>query len=128
MIAMIIIAVFYLYVENNDIELTVDDLSIELSDDLEKTNTQYYNKQIKLSGKVKTYYSFENQPNLLELKTKDEGIKILCSIPSAETDSLAKTLTLNTPVVVEGKYKGINKNTYPKEVHIEIKDIKLENK
>ena len=82
MIAMILIAVLYLFVDQKNIYTTADELASAYQKDIKKADVYFLNKKIELSGKVKSYLFFDNQPNLIELKTKSSKIKIYCSFLS----------------------------------------------
>jgi len=125
MIAMILIAVLYLYVEQKYIYITADELAAAYQENYEKAAEKFLNKELELSGKVKSYYLFENQPNLLELKTENNKIKIYCSFLSSKDDSVAATLTNAAPVIITGIFKGSNNQESPENIYIEVSNISI---
>ena len=126
MIAMILIAVLYLYVEQIDIYITVDELAAAYQENSEKAAEIFLNKELELSGKVKSYYLFENQSNLLELKTENNEIKIYCSFLSLKDDSIAGTLTYAAPVTINGILKGNKDHSSPDDIYIEVSNISID--
>ncbi len=126
MIAMILIAVLYLYVEQKNIYTTADELAAAYQENTGKADDKFLNKKLELSGEVKSYYSFENQPNLLELKTEDSKIKIYCSFLSSKDDSIAGTLTNATPVIISGTFKGNKNQDSPEDIYIEVSNISID--
>ena len=91
MIALMLIAVFYLYVDQKYISITASELAAAYQVNSKKADDKFLNKKLELSGDVKSYYFLENQPNLLELKTDNNQIKIFCSFLSSKDDSIAAT-------------------------------------
>jgi len=123
MIAMILIAVFYLYVEQKNIFISADELAAAYQTNTENADDKFLNRKMELSGEVKSYYSFENQPNLLELKTKNSDIKIYCSFLSPKDDSLAGTLTYSTLVIISGTFRGKKNQGLPGDIYIEVSKL-----
>ncbi len=126
MIALILIAVLYIYVEQKNICITAVKLAAAYQEDAEKADDKFLNKKLELSGEVKSYYSFENQPSLLELKTDNSKIKIFCSFLSSKDDSIAGTLTYATPVIISGTFKGKKNQDSPSNIYIEVSNISIE--
>ena len=126
MIAMILIAVIYLYVEQKNIYITADELAAAYQENSEKADDKFLNSKLELSGKVKSYYLFENQSNLLELKTENSKIKIYCSFLSPKDDSIAATLTNASPVIITGILKGSNNQESPENIYIEASNISID--
>jgi hypothetical protein len=126
MIAMILIAVFYLYVEQKNIYITADELAAAYQEKTGKADDKFLNNKLELSGKVKSYYLFENQPNLLELKTENSKIKIYCSFLSSKDDSIAGTLTYAAPVIITGIFKGNKDHSSPDDIYIEVSNISID--
>jgi len=126
MIAMILIAVFYLYVEQKNIHITADELADAYQENTEKADEKFLNKKLELSGKVKSYYLFEDQPNLLELKTENNKIKIYCSSLSLKDDSVAGTLTFATPVIISGTLKVNNNEDSARNIYIKVSNISID--
>ena len=126
MIAMILIAVLYLYVEQKNIYITADELAAAYQENFKKADEKFLNKKLELSGEVKSYYLFETQPNLLELKTENSKIKIYCSFISLKDDSVAGTLTYAAPVIISGIFKGIKNQESPENIYIEVSNISID--
>jgi len=126
MIAMILFAMFYLYVEQKIIYITADELAAAYKENTEKADEKFLNNKLELSGVVKSYYLFENQPNLLELKIENSKIKIFCSFLSAKDDSVAGTLTYATPVIISGIFIGNKNEDSPANIFIEVNNISID--
>ncbi len=126
MIAMILITVLYIYVEQKNIYITAEELAAAYQENTEKADDKFLNKKLELSGKVKSYYSFENQSNLLELKTENSKIKIFCFFLSPKDDSLAGTLTFSTQIIISGIFKGKKNQDSPEDIYIEVSNISID--
>jgi hypothetical protein len=126
MIALILIAVLYIYVEQKNIYITGVELAAAYQEDAEKADDKFLNKKLELSGEVKSYYSFEHQPSLLELKTDNSKIKIFCSFLSSKDDSIAGTLTYATLVIISGTFKGKKNQDSPSNIYIEVSNISID--
>ncbi len=125
MIAMILIAIIFIYVDKKNIRLTADELSSELLTDFEVANKKYLDKKLELYGKVKSYYSFQDKPNLLELETGNSKVKIFCSFLSSKDDSVAATLTYAAPVILSGTFQGNKNQDSPENIYIEASNISI---
>ncbi|MBT8385978.1 MAG: hypothetical protein KJO12_01075 [Ignavibacteria bacterium] len=123
MIAMILIAVLYLFVNQKNIYATADQLANAYQKNTKKADEKFLNKKLELSGQVKSFISSDDQPNILELKTKSSKIKIFCSFLSPKDDSLAGTLTYAAPVIISGTFKGIKNQDSPENIYIEVINI-----
>jgi len=126
MIAMILIAVLYLYVDQKNIYISANELAAAYQENTAKADSKFLNQKPELSGKVKSYNSFENQPNLLELKTENSKIKIFCFFFSSKDDSLAGTLTYATPVIISGIFKGNINQDSQEAIYIEVSNISID--
>ena len=123
MIAMILIAVLYLFVDQKNIYVTVDELAIAYQKNTKNADEKFLNKKLGLSGEVKSFISSDNRPNLLELRTENSKMKIYCIFLSPKDDSLAGTLTYAAPVIISGICKGIKNQDLPEEIYIEVSNI-----
>ena len=126
MIALILFAVLYLYVDRKNIHVSVNQLASAYQESVTQADRKFLKKKLELSGKVKSYYSFEEQPNLLELITEKSEIKVYCSFLSQKDDSLASTLTFATPVVISGTFKGIKNPDSPNHIYFEGSNLNIE--
>jgi hypothetical protein len=126
MIALLLIAVLYLYVDQKNIYITANKIAAAYQEHTEKADDKFLNKKLELSGKVKSYYFFEDQPNLLELKTKNSKIKIYCSFLSSKDDSFAATLTNAAPVIITGIFKGSKNQNSPEDMYIEVSNLSID--
>lgn len=125
MIAMILIAVLYLYVDQKNIYISANELAVAYQENTAKADDKFLNQKMELSGEVKSYNSFENQPNLLELKTENSKIKIFGFFLSSKDDSLAGTLTYDTPVIISGIFKGNYNQNSQEDIYIEASNISI---
>jgi hypothetical protein len=125
MIALILIAVFYFYVGQKDIYITADELADTYLSNTEQADNKFLNKKMELAGEVKSYYAFKDQPNLLELKIENKGIRIYSLFSTQKDDSLASTLTISTPVIVSGICTGIKNQGSMEGVYIEAGSISV---
>jgi hypothetical protein len=126
MIALILIAVLYLYVDQKNIYITAKELSAAYQENSKEADSKFLNKNLELYGEVKSYISFEDEPNLLELKTRNSKIKIFCSLHSPNNDSIAAALTNAAPIIISGTVKGIKNQDSSEDIYIDVSKITID--
>jgi hypothetical protein len=84
----------------------------------------FYTETRTVTISVRAFYKFENKHSLLEINSGDRDIKLFCIILTSEIEEKAIKLLTDTPVIVEGKCKGLAEGIFPNSIYIEVKSIK----
>ena len=127
MLLLILFVLFYIVLQDSSIKVSSEKLARSYSSDITEANKILLNKEIKLTGKVKSFFQFEGKNSLLELESGDDVLKIYCIIMNKETESRAESLTKGTTITIVGKCIGINPpsmNKFPNVIYIEAEQIK----
>jgi len=124
MVGLILLILFYVFIEQKNPEVTADDLINSYVSNPEKADKKFLNKEIELTGRVKSYYEFENEKSLLQLESGQNEITIYCVLMNKETNEKAKSLTTGTTVKVTGKCLGIRTIKFTNSIYIETYQIK----
>jgi len=127
MLLLLLFVLFYIFVEQKSITINAIELARNYSFDSKDADRNLLNKEIELTGKIKTYYEFEETDNLLELKTENDLTGVFIILKKKYLDEKAKSLTVNTEVTVYGKCLGLNpsgKEKFPNSIYIEAREIK----
>jgi hypothetical protein len=127
MLLLILFVLFYIVLQDSSIKVSSEKLARSYSSDITEANKILLNKEIKLTGKVKSFFQFEGKNSLLELESGDDVLKIYCIIMNKENESKAESLTKGTTITIVGKCIGINPpsmNKFPNAIYIEAEQIK----
>jgi hypothetical protein len=127
MLLLILFVLFHIFVEQKSIEISAVDLAQSYSSDCQNADKKFLNEDTELTGSVKTYYEFENQDNLLELKTDNDLPGIFIIIKNKVLEDQVKMITSGTKILVYGKCLGLNpsgKEKFPNSIYIEANEIK----
>jgi hypothetical protein len=124
MIALLLLAVFYLYVEQQSIKISAVQLAFEYEKNKTASDKNYLNKEITITGKAKAYYEFGNESNLLELNSGQAEIGVYCIIVNPADETFAQNLTRGTKVKTMGNCIGILDRKFPNSIYIEVSSIK----
>ena len=81
MIAMILIAVLYLFVDQKNIYVTVDELAIAYQNNTKKADEKFLNKKLELSGHVKSFISSDGPTKPSRIKNQKQQNQNLLFIP-----------------------------------------------
>ena len=127
MLLLILLVLFYIFVEQKSIKVSAAELVHSYCSNIREADKKYLNKEIELTGKIKTYYEFEKDNNLLELQSEDEFPGVFIILKSKNLEEEAKLLTANTAVKVYGKCLGIITSDtikFPESIYIEANELK----
>ena len=127
MLLLILFVLFYIFVEQKSIEISAVELAQSYISDSLNADKKFLNQEIDLTGSVKTYYEFENEDNLLELRTNNDLPGIFIIIKNKVLEDQVQMITSGTKILVYGKCLGLNpsgKEKFPNSIYIEAKEIK----
>lgn len=128
---MILLVLFYVFIEQKNVKVSADELVGSYQSNAKEADKIFLNKEIELRGKVKSYYEFENENNLLQVRIERSDINLYCIIMNKETDEKAKPLTSGTAFTAFGNCVGLwdsipsgKDSKFPHSIYIETEDIK----
>jgi hypothetical protein len=124
MLLLLLFVLFYVVLQDKTIKVSADELVKSYSTDIKKADKLYLNKEIELTGEVKSFLQFENEKSLLELETGNNEPQLFCLLMNQETEAKASSLTAGSAVTVFGKCSGIKDYKFPNSIYIEAERIK----
>jgi hypothetical protein len=124
MLLLILFVLFYVVLKDNILKLSADELISSYDLNINAANKKFLDKEIELTGEVKSFFQFEGEKSLLELRTTNDELKLYCILINRETEEKASTLTAGTNVSVFGKCLGIKDYKFPNSIYIEAERIK----
>jgi len=108
MLLLILLVLFYIVLQHKSIKITADELAAYYSLNQKNADEKFLNKDLELTGEVKSFYELENIKSILELKSENDSVKLYCIVMNKEAEEKARSLTTGTSVKVYGKCLGIN--------------------
>ena len=108
MLLLILFVLFYVVLQDKSLKVSSEEIVSSYEDNVVQADKKFLNKEINLTGKVKSFIQFEGEKSLLELESGNDSLKIYCIILNKEIESKAASLTKGTSVTVVGKCAGIN--------------------
>jgi hypothetical protein len=124
MLLLILFVLFYVVLQDKSLKVTSEGLINIYIADIKKADAKFLNIEIELSGKVKSFFQFEQEKSLLELETENSELQLFCLLMNKETEEKAASLTAGTTVKVFGKCLGIKDYKLPNSIYIEAERIK----
>ena len=110
MLLLILFVLFYVVLQDKSLKVSSEEIVSSYEDNVAEADKIFLNKEINLTGKVKSFIQFEGEKSLLELESGNDSLKIYCIILNKEIESKAASLTTGTSVTVVGKCAGINQS------------------
>lgn len=120
MVALLLAAFYLIIIETASTKISAVSLAEYYSKDEQSADKKFLNKEIELSGKVKAYFDFEYESDLLELISESGMISIFCILLNDEQVNKAKNLTQGTNVSIKGRCLGMIDNKFPNSVYIRV--------
>lgn len=108
MLLLIIFVLFYIVMLQKNIKITAEELVANYTLNQKNADEKFLNKNLELTGEVKSYYEFENESSIIELQTENNETGLFCILINEETKVKAQSLTSGTSVTVYGKCLGFN--------------------
>ena len=127
MILLIIFVLFFIVFQERHKVISASELVESYSIDQKTADDKFLDKDIELSGSVKSFIQSESGNSFLELQSNNEDLKLLCIIKDESTVQKASSLTNGSLITVFGKCLGLNPTGYerfPNSIFIEVEWIK----
>jgi len=124
MLLLILFVLFFIVLQDKSIKVTADELVNSYSLDVPASDKRFLEKEIELTGGIKSFLQFESEKSLLELDTGNSELHLFCLLMNKETEARVSSLTIGTPVTVYGKCLGIKDFKYTNSLYIEAEQIK----
>jgi hypothetical protein len=124
MLLLILFVLFYVVLKDSSLKVSAEELVSSYSLNINAADKKFLGKKIELTGKARSFFQFEGEKSLLELRTTNDKLKLYCILINGETEEKASTLTAGTNVTVLGKCLGIKDYKFPKSIYIEAERIK----
>ena len=127
MLLLILFVLFFIVLKDRSLNVTSEQIVKSYISDKKAADAKFLNKEIELSGKVKSFFQFEVEKSLLELETGNRELQLFCLLMNKETEEIAESLTAGTTVKVFGKCLGLNPPVavkFQQSIYIEAERIK----
>jgi hypothetical protein len=124
MLLLILFVLFYVVLKDSSLKVSADELVSGYDLNINAANKKFLGKEIELTGTAKSFFQFEGEKSLLELRIVKDDLKLYCILMNNEIDEKASALTNGTPVTVFGKCLGIKDYKFPNSIYIEAERIK----
>jgi len=127
MLLLILLVLFYIVFQDKNIKVSAEELVSSYSSNINAANKKFLDKEIELTGEVKSFFQFEGEKSLLQLNTGNSELQLYCILMNKETEEKASSLTAGTTVKVFGKCLGLNPSLadkFPNSIYIEAEQIK----
>ena len=123
MVVLLLLIFVYLFTKMTSVEISAEELARNYSTDVQGADDKFLDKEIELIGKVKAYFDFENDNDLLELISENAIISIFCILENDEQINKAKNLTQGTEIRIKGRCLGLTENKFPSSVYVRVNKI-----
>jgi exonuclease VII large subunit len=127
MLLLIIFVLFFIVYQDKNKVVSSVELVESYSINQKTADNIFLDKDIELSGSVKSFIQSESGHSFLELQTNSENLKLLCLIKEESAVQKASSLTNGSRINVFGKCLGLNPTGYekfPNSIFIEVEWIK----
>jgi len=124
MLLLILFVLFFIVLQDKSIKVSSDELVNSYSLDISASDKKFLNKEMELTGGIKSFLQFESEKSLLELRTANDELKLYCILMNKETEEKVSTLTAGTPITVYDKCLGIKDYKFTNSIYIEVEQIK----
>jgi len=124
MLLLIFFVLFFIVLKERNLKVTSEQIVKSYLLDIKAADAKFLNKEIELSGRVKSFFQFEVEKSLLELETGNSELQLFCLLMNKENEDKASKLTAGTPVTVYGKCLGLKDYKLTNSIYIEVEQIK----
>jgi hypothetical protein len=127
MLLLIIFVLFFIVFQDKNKVVSAEELAETYSFDQKTADNKFLNKNIELSGSVKSFIQSKSGDSFLELQMISENLKLFCVIKDEPAVQKASSLTNGSRINVFGKCLGLNPTGYerfPNSIFIEVEWIK----
>lgn len=123
MVVLLLLIFYYIFTNMTSVEISAEELARNYSTDIQGADDKFLNKEIKLTGKVKAYFEFEEESDLLEIISENATISVFCILLNDEQINTAKSLTQGIEIRIKGRCLGLAKNKFPNSVYVRVSKI-----
>lgn len=123
MVVLLLLIFYYIFTNMTSVEISAEELARNYSTDIQGADDKFLNKEIKLTGKVKAYFEFEEESDLLEIISENATISVFCILLNDEQINTAKSLTQGTEIRIKGRCLGLAENKFPNSVYVRVSKI-----
>jgi len=123
MVVLLLLVFYYLFTKMTLIEISAEELARTYSKNVQAADDKFLYKEIDLTGKVKAYFEFEDDNDLLEIISENATISVFCILLNDEHINLAKNLTRETEIKIKGRCLGLAENKFSNSVYIRVSEI-----
>ena len=114
----------YLYYNNYYfIEIPAQDLSHYYTNEPKKADNDYLNRRVEVIGQFKAYYKILGSRPVLEFKTYEGDVPVLCFFKRSQDEFTAGQIKEDQYLSVKGKCLGKDAYNFVKGVKIEVEEI-----
>jgi len=127
MLLLLMFVLFFIVFQNKSMKVRAAELVGSYSLDQKTADDKFLDKDIELSGSVKSFIQLPSGNSFLELQSNNENLKIFSIIKDESTAQKASSLTNGSLITVYGKCLGLNPTGYekfPNSIFIETGRIK----
>lgn len=118
----VVLAYFY-YANYYYKEIPAQDLSHYYTTDQMQADKDYLNRRVEVIGQLKAYYKILGSRPVLEFKTYDGDIPVLCFFKRSQDEFEAGQIKEDQYLTVKGKCVGKDSYNFVKGVKIEVEEI-----
>lgn len=123
---LLILSVFlaYLYYRNYYYkEIPAQDLAHYYTNEPQQADKEYLNRRVKVIGQFKAFYKILGSRSVLEFKSYDGDIPVICFFLTKEGEFEAGKIRENQYLSVKGKCVGKDSYNFVKGVKIEVEEV-----
>ena len=127
MLLLILFVLFFIVIQNRTGKVSVEELVKSYNSNIINADKIYFNQDLELSGKVKSFIQIEGGKSFLEMHSTTDDLKIYCILLNEEIETKAVSQTTGTIVTVIGKCLGLKPDFTDKSlnsIYLEAEKIK----
>ncbi len=123
-LVLLIAAVFIYYTEMISLKVDAVNLAVSYSKNRTEADKNFLDKELEVTGTVKTFYRLLEIRNVLELNTGESKISLFCFFLNEIDENKAARFSEGDTVIVIGECAGLDKYNFVNGVVIDVKKIK----
>ncbi len=104
--------------------IAAQDLAHAYTQDAAEADKEFLNKRVKVLGQVKAFYTMLGTRKVLELKTYEGDLPVICLFLKNEDQFAASQLKEDQYVNIKGKCVGTSAYSFVRGVKIEVESVK----
>jgi len=123
-LVLLIAAVFIYYTEMISLKVDAVNLAVSYSKNRTEADKNFLDKELEVTGTVKTFYRLLEIRNVLELNTGESKISLFCFFMNEIDENKAARFSEGDTVIIIGECAGLDKYNFVNGVVIDVKKIK----